>query len=284
MGELDHGAKLALRIDPVSILRLGLPEADDVRPFPGEVVSAQRTADGAFLVTIDGEQVAVHVEMEAEPTSDVGQRVARAACALYAAHGRPVRPVVFYLHESADRRRPKDSVVLRIGDKPCRLQFPRVAMWEVDPEVALASGAVGLLAFVGLMRGATLDHVRRASRGLDLAALERPARADMQAALFFLSGARFDRTALTAIMRGEAIMVTSSTYQWVVQTGYVKGVRATLARLLQVRLGVVPPEVQRAIDETEAPAILEQASEELVRCTSDAELPAAILRVLRPGR
>lgn len=283
MGELDHGAKLALRIDPTSIIRLGLPGAEGVRSFPAEVVSAQRTADGAFLVTVGGEEVCVHVEFEAEPTSDVGQRVARAACALFAVHGRPVRPIVYYLHESADGRRPKGSVVLPIGDPPPTIPLPGVPLWRVDPELAL-SGQTGLLPFVGLMRGATIEHVRRAARALDRAALEPRPRADMQAALFFLSGARFDRHAVAAIMRGEAIMVTSSTYQWVVETGYVKGVRRTLMRCLEARLGQVPPEVQRALDECEDPVALDRATEALTRAIDELEvLPGAVLAALRPA-
>lgn len=76
-------------------------------------------------------------------------------------------------------------------------------------------------------------------------------------------------------------MVTSSTYQWVVQTGYVKGVRATVARWLQARLGEVPPDLQRALDEAEDPEALDRATEALGRVSDTAELPGAVLRALR---
>lgn len=282
MGELDHGAKLALRIDPTPIIRLGLPSALDVRPFPAEVVSAQRTADGAFVATVDGEEVSVHVEFEAEPTSDVGERVARAACALYVVHGRPVRPVVYYLHESADGRRPKDSAVVPIGDPPPTIQFPRVPLWEIDPEVALTSRHTGLLAFVGLMRGATLEHVRRAMRALDEAGLEPRGRADMQAALFFLSGTRFDRRAVAAIMRGEAIMVTSSTYQWVVETGMAKAFRRTIAILFEARGAQVPPDLQHALDQTEDLGVLERAVQAAAKVGGADGLADTIRQAMRP--
>lgn len=271
MGELDHGAKLALRIEPTSIIRLGLPGAEDVRPFPAEVISAQRTADGAFLATVGDEEVAVHVEVEAEPTSDASERVARAACALYVAHGRPVRPIVYYLHESAERRRPKDRVVLPIGEPPPTLRFRRVAVWELDPEDALSSGSAGLLPFVGLMRGATLEHVRRASRALDAAGLDTSSRADMEAALYFLSSCKFDRASLGGIIRTEALMASPG-FQWAVEMG----VKKALVRMLEVRLGAVADEVRLAIDRCDDPVALDRAVEAAARLSDVSELPSVL--------
>lgn len=276
MGELDHGAKLALRIDPTPIIRLGLPGAHDVRPFLAEVVSAQRTADAAFLALVDGEEVSVHVEFEAEPTSDVGERVARAACALFVVHGRPVRPIVYYLHESADGRRPKDGAVLPIGDSPPMIQFPRVPMWEVDAEFALTSGHPGLLAFAGLMRGATLEHVRRASRALDAAGLNALARADLEAALYFLSACKFDRSSLGGIIRTEALM-TSPGFQWAVQMG----VRKALVSMLEARMGAIPDDLKRAIDETEDSARLDEAIKAAARVEDPKDLPRTLWGLLR---
>lgn len=276
MGELDHGAKLALRIDPTPIICLGLPSARDVRPFPAEVVSAQRTADGAFLAVVDGEEVSVHVEFEAEPTSDVGDRVARAACALFVVHGRPVRPVVYYLHESADGRRPKDRATLPIGDWPPTIQFPRVPLWEIDPEVALTSRHTGLLAFVGLMRGATLEHVRRAMRALDSASLDAIARADLEAALYFLSSCKFDRGSLGGIIRMEALM-TSPGFQWAVQLG----VRKALVCMLEARMGAIPDDLKRAIDETEDASRLDEAIKAAAHVEDPSDLPKTLLALLR---
>lgn len=159
MGELDRGAKIALRIDALSIVHLGLPRVQEVRPFPQEVVSAMRTTDAAFVGLLDGEEVSIQVEFEAEPTSDVGLRVVRRACALFAVDGRPVRIVVFYLHPSKEQREPKDSFTLPLGEVPPPILFRPVSLWELSPEDALASRLPGLLPFVALMRGATPEHV-----------------------------------------------------------------------------------------------------------------------------
>ncbi len=190
-----------------------------------------------------------------------------------------MRPIVYYLHESADRRRPKDSFVLPIGHPPAPVQFTRVPLWEIDPEAALASGARGLLAFVGLMHGATLDHVHRASRALDLAGLDQLGRADMEAALYFLSSCKFDRSSLGGIIRSEALM-TSPGFQWAVELGMVKGVRKALICMLEARLGQIPPDLERALGSVEDPAKLEKAIEAAAHVVDPSELPGAVLAAL----
>lgn len=53
MGELDHGAKLALRVDALSVIRLALPGASQVAPLPQQVVSA---GDAAYTAVVDGRE------------------------------------------------------------------------------------------------------------------------------------------------------------------------------------------------------------------------------------
>lgn len=161
MGELDHGAKLALRADPLGVIGHVLAGVTAASPWPQETISAQRTVDGSYQATIDGAPAVVHVEFEAEPSSDSGARAVEHALVLYVALRRRVRVVVFYLHPASDGRRPLDRHALPIGEEPAAIVFRPVALWDLDPEVAL-DGPVGLLPFVPLMRDASLGQVRRA--------------------------------------------------------------------------------------------------------------------------
>src|SRR5687768_4804366 len=115
MAELDHGAKLALRIDPQGVISLGLPGAVVSGPLPAEAISAQRTVDASFEATFaDGTAGVLHVEFEAQPSSTSGARAARAACALHiataaGARGRLLPPPV--------RRRPPAAGPLHAADR-----------------------------------------------------------------------------------------------------------------------------------------------------------------------
>lgn len=213
MAELDHGAKLALHIDPQGVISLGLPGAIVDGPLPAEAISAQRTVDAAFEATFaDGTHGILHVEFEAQPSSDSGTRAARAACALHIATERRVRVVVFYLHPAADGRRPPDRCVLPIGEEPVPITFQARPLWEVDPEVVLGASITGLLPFVPLMRDATLEHVRRTARQILALELPEAARADLAAACLFLARLHFPREQLAGIIPREVLM-KSPAYQ-----------------------------------------------------------------------
>jgi hypothetical protein len=212
MGKLDHGATLALRVDPLGILGHVLSGVTAASPWPQETISAQRTVDGSYQATIDGAPAVVHVEFEAEPSSDSGARAAEHACVLYAALRLRVRVVVFYLHRASDGRRPLDRHTLPIGEEPAAIVFRPVPLWEQDPEVALA-GPIGLLPFVPLMRDASLGQVKRAVERIGAApGLDERTRSDLVAATHLLGSYHFAPAAMAAIIPREVLM-QSPAYQ-----------------------------------------------------------------------
>lgn len=247
MGELDHGAKLALRADPEGVIGRFLPGVTKAGPLPQETISAQRTVDGSYAATVDGREIVVHVEFEAEPTSSIGERAAQAACALFVATRRRVRVLLFYLHEAKDGRLPLDRFELPIGEEPAELVFRPVRLWQQDPEAALA-GPVGWLPFVPLMRDASLGHVQRAVDEIGRApGLDERTRHDLIAATHLLGTYHFARAALAAIIPREVLM-QSPGYQWLVHESH----KEMIEKGFQQRLGSVPKDIQEALEAADA--------------------------------
>jgi hypothetical protein len=251
MGELDHGAKLALRADPQGLLGDFVPGLTVVRPFPQERVSAMRTVDGTYEVVLpDGRPALAHVEFEAEPTSSIAGRAMRAACTLHVAEELPVRVVVFYLHAAADGRRPLAEHVLPIGEDSVRVRFVAVAVWELDPEAVLA-GSIGQAPFVTLSEDATLDHVRRAVDKIGAApGLSEKTRDELVVATHFLGSYRFPDGGVSAIIPREVLMQSPAYQQLVaeVEAEACRRIRRKILEGLQSRLGPVPTDVRSAID------------------------------------
>lgn len=251
MGELDHGAKLALRADPQGLLGDFVPGLTVVRPFPQETLSAMRTVDGTYEVLLpDGRPALVHVEFEAEPTSTIAGRAMRAACTLHVAREVPVRVVVFYLHPAADGRRPLEEHLLPIGEAPVPVRFVAVPVWELAPEDMLA-GSVGQAPFVTLAAEASLDHVRRAVQKIGAApGLSEKTRDELVVATHFLGSYRFPDGGVSAIIPTEVLMQSPAYQQLVadVEAESCRRLRRKILEGLQSRFGPVPIDVRAALD------------------------------------
>ena len=141
------------------------------------------------------------------------------------------------------------------------------------------------LKFVGLMKGATLEHAQRASgriAGLPLTAVER---AELQAALYFLSSFGLDRVSVFGII-SEEVLMQSPAYQATIEKGRVEGrveeARRLLGRQVARRLGgEAPAPLREAIDSCRDLARLERVAD-LVVDTSGEGLVREALVALRP--
>lgn len=284
MADLDRGAKIVLQTFPEDLLRLLFPDVEPGEPLSTEAVSAQILSDRAFAGHGSEGEVVLHLEFEAEPTSDVGHRVTRAACGLYFALGTPVRTTIIYLHPAANGRRPKRSYRLPIGVAHPRVQFHTLVLWEdVSADQIIASAQPGLLPFAGLAKGADLHQVRRAVRALEELKLPESERADLLVAFYLLSGYHFTSKELLAIMSEETLM-QSKTYLHTLQRGREEGReegrRSLLTELIQARLGPLPALDTRLAFATAADIsalarlVAEAAPEEMLRAEID-RLPRA---------
>jgi hypothetical protein len=278
MGKLDHGAKLALRADPLGIIGHVLSGVTAASAWPQETISAQRTVDGSYQATIDGVPAVVHVEFEAEPSSDSGARAAEHALVLYVALRRRVRVVVFYLHRASDGRRPLDRHTLPIGEEPAAIVFRPVALREQDPEGAL-TGPVGLLPFVPLMRDASLGQVKRAVERIGAApGLDDRTRSDLVAATHLLGTYHFPPAALAANIPREALM-QSPGYKAMVREVSTATLQKVARAALTNRLGTIPASIQAALDGAE-PDVLEQVTLVLTSRDDDATMLARVRATL----
>ncbi len=212
-------------------------------------------ADRAFIGRGPEGDLVLHLEFEAEPTSDAGERVARTACGLHFGLRLPVRTTIVYLHPARNARRPKRRYRLGIGEQALDVAFRVLVVWEdLNAEEIVAEASPGLLPFAGLAKGASLDIVRRAARAINGLALTGFERVELQTALYFLSGYHFTPTELLAIMNEEALM-QSKTYTHTVEKnrekyheeGREEGFQSLLLSMLRAEFGEVGPDVEARV-------------------------------------
>lgn len=271
LGDLDRGAKFVLQNFPEDLLRVAFPGVEPGEPIGTEVVSAQVLSDRAFVGQGPDGEVVLHVEFEAEPTSDVGHRVSRTACGLYFATGVPVLTTIVYMHAAADRRRPKAIYRLPVGARHVELTFNALVLWEdlVATQV-VAEARPGLLPFAGLAKGARLETIRAAVSAIAELAYPKDLRADLLNALYLLSGHHFTSKELIAMISEEALM-QSKTYQATAEKFLKQGreeareegriaQRRILVGCFSVLLGRPAEWVRAQIDEAPAQALDELAA------------------------
>lgn len=186
--------------------------------------------------------------------------MSRAACALFVAHGRPVRPIIYYLHRARDGRRPKSTHALPIGSRPAKLRFEHLAWWKVRPQEVLATGSAGVLPFVVFTRGATIDHIRQAAETIGRLPISLEQRCDANAALYMLATTREQFPIdLLGVMIPKEMLMKSAGFLEAMRLGQAKllaDAKASLTRVLSARLGDVPDELRIAIERADEQAVL----------------------------
>ena len=222
---LDPGAKLLLERYPGHVLRAARPDAVITKPLEKEVLTAQLTPDGVFLGREGKRRVVHQVEFLAEPSSRVGREVARRACTLWVTLRKPVRVSLFYLHPAKDGRAPPREYALPLDEASVPVRFRVVAVWrDLDARGTLARPCLGLLPLVGLMKGHSLNAIRRAAALIRKLAPSAAVKADLMAALYLLSGHHYPPGSLRDMIPKEVLM-QSSTYLEAVELGKREGKR-----------------------------------------------------------
>lgn len=273
MGELDHGAKLALRADPLGVLGHALRGVTAAKPLEKEMISAVRTVDGTYTATVDGEEVVVHVEFEAEPSSSSAARAVRTGCLLHALTELRVRVAVFYLHPAKDGRKPPERHRLPVGEEPPTLRVLSAPIWELEPEAVLH--ALGLVPFVGLTHDASLGHIRRAVDRIGAEpGLDERTRDQLVVATHLLGSHRFPSSQLAAIIPEEVLM-QSPAYQEIVARSF----RRTARKGLESRFGSIPDDLRAPLELAGSDA-LEQVNLALMSREDDAVLLARVRTIL----
>ncbi|MGI5864946.1 MAG: hypothetical protein ACOX6T_23245 [Myxococcales bacterium] len=286
---------LVAGIDPSRSLRLIDKEFEPRLPLPRALDACLEYEDER------GEGVVFQLEFESEPRSDTGRRVFEHAALAHLTLKRIVRPVVLYLTPGKEGRRPHDSYHWSAnGRAVLRFRFEKVCLWELPAEAILRRPAPALWAVVALCCGARLEHVERAFRQIEQTVEDPDVRRDLQGALYWIAGTRFERTHLMAIVPKEVLM-KSSTYEATLEEGREEGrkegieegkkegkeegkeegekkvLRRLCNVLLKLKLDELPPEAERisSIEEVER---LERLADALEQAADPAAVRAALRR------
>ncbi|BAC88259.1 DUF4351 domain-containing protein [Gloeobacter violaceus] len=150
------------------------PEVTWEQELNSVIVAQQRRAD--FLIRYRDEQAEarlLHVEFQTlvqkgEPREELPVRMATYALFVLNRYGLLPNQVLVLLKDSAATR----QVPERFEQGRVRVEYDLVRLWEQDPEPVLASGLVGLMPLVPLMRGQELGALLEACTGVIEAEIE----------------------------------------------------------------------------------------------------------------
>jgi hypothetical protein len=213
---------------------LGFPTTARVRVIDADVSTVTAAADKVFWV---GETPPwlMHLELQAGPDMDVLDRTHLYSTVLRRRHRIPVRSAIVLLRREADS--PRFTGLLEhldpAGDWERRWRYQVVRVWLLPVE-SLLTGGLGLLP-LALVTDEAKDQLPEVVRRMDerLAAEAAPdERKTLWTAAFFLMGLRHPPGMAAELLKGVREMEESSTYQWVIEKGMVKGGLRTFRKTL----------------------------------------------------
>ena len=260
--------RFALGKEPLSAEMLEVEEVDK------ELPTLLREVDFAARVQVGEDQAVLLVEFQTSWEADVPERMSSYAWRLYERYRLGVYPVVVVLRRGGELR---DEWVMRaLGREITRFRFEAIPMWEVDGEEILGQGLKGLYPLLPLMRWEErrIEEVLEDSQRLVLEEIEgRERRADAYVALQVLSGIAHPEKLIRGILRRREIMLESPFYREILEEGEARGLekgkaiglelgeenrlREDVLEVLEVRFGLVPPDVEESVRSLRGRKLLE---------------------------
>src|SRR5579871_2965637 len=140
-----------------AVLALLTPELTWVGERSPELPGTPRRADLVWeVVTAQGNPGLLHIELQTEPDTTMGLRIAEYMIQLYRRDGLPVRSIVVYLRPT--ERLPDSPFVIRWDGQPMlTVAFDVIKLWELPAEPVLNSTNYDLWPLASIMSGASLE-------------------------------------------------------------------------------------------------------------------------------
>lgn len=237
-----------------------------------ELPAAPRRADLVWeVVTPDGQDGLLHVELQTEVEANIGERLAEYAIRLWRRDHVPIRSLVVFLRE-ATVIPASPFVILWNGEESLRYSYDRVQLWEIPYEQVLEGDRYALWPLVSLMRGATVQTTLAVAERLAVAPLPRSERSELTGLLGVLAGVRLPLEEVAAALRrnpmiGDLIQETGWADLWRREgreqgreegreQGSLEGQRRMVRLVLEARFGALNDEVMAAVNRADE-AVLE---------------------------
>jgi len=184
------------------MLALLLPGAHWLGERSPELTAEKRLADLVWDVALgSGERLLLHIELQTNPDTMIGERVAEYGLRLWRHLRLPVYSVVIYLRESGGI--PASPFVLERGggEEGMRYRYGVIRLWEEPAEQVLAMAEPGAWLLATLMRGEPLTTLETVAERLARASLPHSEREELTGMLAVLAGLRVPRPLVEQTLR-----------------------------------------------------------------------------------
>ncbi len=195
---------------------VGLPvQESELLQVPQETTSVRRSDFPLRVVTADGEELLVLVELQARWERKLPLRLLEYRARHMLREGLDALTVVLLL-------RPGGQVQEVYQDREVRYQYRVVRVYEADAREVVERGPVCLLPLVPLMRGGA-ELADEADRRIYESELDRATRADMLTVMAILGGLVSEELPQKLLMRRRDIMIESAAYELIKEEGRAEG-------------------------------------------------------------
>jgi predicted transposase YdaD len=255
---------------------LGVHVQGPVEEISADLSTVSAPADKVFRIG-EASPWLLHLELQASRDISLPRRLLKYNGLLHEKYELPVHSAVVLLRQQADE--PNLSGVLQYQQRPelggMHFTYRVVRVWQWSVEELLAGG-LGTLPLVPLSAAVTEDRLPEVIQRIDqrLQTASPSEAAKLWTATYVLAGLRFPREFMAQLLHGVLTMKESVTWQAIIEEGEIKGVRATLLELGQIRFGEAGPSIEEALAKLTDRERLRRMSRRLLEVASWEELLA----------
>lgn len=234
--------------------------------------ATRREADLVWEVTGKaGERGLLHIELQAKPDADMGERVADYAIRLWRKYHLPIRSMVVYLRPATSIA-PSPFVIEFMGRETLRLDYDLALLWEIPYERALVSSRYALWPLAGLLKGITPETTLDIAERLVQSPLPEQERDELIGLLLALAGTHLDSRQLIETLRRnpmlDELLRESSVSKYLYEEGKAEGKAEGMRELARVALESRFARLDQDISEAIAKADIETLRDLVSRITT----------------
>lgn len=212
----------------------------------------------------DGRRWLLHIELQAKPDADMGERLAEYAIRLWRRDHRPLRSLVVFLRPV--RTVPESPFVItdHLGRESLRYNYDVLRLWEIPQERVLDTPFYELWPLAGAMQGVTADTTVAVAERIATAPVSTQERDELTRTLILLTGLCVQWPMLAEALRRRLVLGNlweeSSLKEALAVRERERGMGRMGRLMLQGRFGPLPDDIVNALDSVDE-ATLEAVGE-----------------------
>jgi len=200
--DYDQTLKRLLTRAHDAFLALAAPGMRWIGEVSPELPTIARQADLMWEVEdADGRRWLLHIELQAEPDVDMGERVAEYAIRLWRRDHLPLRSLIVFLRPARIVPESPFVIVDNLGRESLRYKYDVLRLWEVPQQRVLDMPFYELWPLAGMMQGVTADTTVAVAERIAAAPVSAPERDELTRILILLTGLRVRWPVLAEALR-----------------------------------------------------------------------------------